>query len=255
MSAHTNLRRLICAIRLGPAKLAHEPACPSRGRVARRSWGEGRCTAAETEMRWTGARRAAPSSTHSRIVADEWITSHLLCSRCGSEYDQDRDECDCGCPDADLIEQGSVGRFWGYRGLRRELAVRQVTPRIGIAAGRLARRWHRAKLSSPTPPPPAAASAPSGSPGTAHRRDAPPAASSTPATPPPTMPDGVLYVPCGDRRASVCPPAPRPTAPTPTNSSEPASPAAKASPPPSPATRRCSPPSPPPPSGPSTPGP
>ena len=34
----------------------------------------------------------------------------------------------------------------------------------------------------------------------------PPAASSGPGTPPASMPDGVLYVPCGDRRASVCPP-------------------------------------------------
>ena len=57
-----------------------------------------------------------------------------------------RDECpECGCPEADIVEQGSVGRFWGYRGLRRALAVRQVTPDVGIAAGRVARRWYRAK--------------------------------------------------------------------------------------------------------------
>ena len=56
------------------------------------------------------------------------------------------------------------------------------------------------------------------------------------------MPDGVLYVPCGDRRATSARRARRPTAPTPTNSSAPASSAAKASPPPSPPTRRCSPP-------------
>jgi hypothetical protein len=48
-------------------------------------------------------------------------------------------------PGADVVEQGSVGRFWGYRGLRRALAVRQVTPDVGIAAGRIARRWYRAK--------------------------------------------------------------------------------------------------------------
>jgi hypothetical protein len=59
---------------------------------------------------------------------------------------------------------------------------------------------------SPTPPPPAAACARPAHRAAAHRRDAPPAASSTPATPPPRMPDGVLYVPCGDRRASICPP-------------------------------------------------
>jgi hypothetical protein len=37
------------------------------------------------------------------------------------------------------------GGFWGYRGLSRVLAIRQVTPDIGIVAGRIARRWHRAK--------------------------------------------------------------------------------------------------------------
>ncbi|MGI9062393.1 MAG: hypothetical protein ACR2FQ_01025 [Pseudonocardiaceae bacterium] len=49
-------------------------------------------------------------------------------------------ECpDCGCPDADLVETGSEGRFWGYRGLHRLLAIRQATPDVGIAAGRIAR--------------------------------------------------------------------------------------------------------------------
>jgi hypothetical protein len=33
-----------------------------------------------------------------------------------------------------VVEHGSVGRFRGYRGLHRELVVRQVTPEIGIAA-------------------------------------------------------------------------------------------------------------------------
>ena len=36
-------------------------------------------------------------------------------------------------------------RFWGYRGLRPVLAVRQVTPEDGIRAGRVLRRWYRAK--------------------------------------------------------------------------------------------------------------
>ena len=35
------------------------------------------------------------------------------------------------------------------------------------------------------------------------------------------MPDGVIYTPCGNRRAAVCPPAPRRTAATPTTSSPP----------------------------------
>lgn len=70
----------------------------------------------------------------------------LVCTDCGAGYDQALDECpDCGCPDADVTEEGRVGRFWGYRGLHRELAIRQVTPDVGIAAGRIARRWYRAK--------------------------------------------------------------------------------------------------------------
>ena len=44
------------------------------------------------------------------------------------------------------------------------------------------------------------------------------------------MPDGVIYKPCGNRRATVCPPAPRPTAATPTRSSAPGWSAARASP-------------------------
>ena len=44
-----------------------------------------------------------------------------------------------------MTEEGSVGRFWGYRGLHRELAIRQVTSDVGIASGRVARRWYRAK--------------------------------------------------------------------------------------------------------------
>lgn len=38
---------------------------------------------------------------------------------------------------------GSPG--WGYRGLRPVLAIRQVTPAVGIATGRVLRRWYRAK--------------------------------------------------------------------------------------------------------------
>jgi RNA polymerase subunit RPABC4/transcription elongation factor Spt4 len=79
-------------------------------------------------------------------VPKEWIGGYLVCADCGRDYDEDRDECpDCGSPEADLVEPGTAGRFWGYRGLRRELAIRQLTPEIGIAAGRLLRRWYRAK--------------------------------------------------------------------------------------------------------------
>ena len=78
-------------------------------------------------------------------VPSGWLTTMLICTSCTAEYDEDRHEYpECGCPDADVIEQGSVGRFWGYRGLRRALAVRQVTPEVGIAAGRIVRRWYRA---------------------------------------------------------------------------------------------------------------
>ena len=59
---------------------------------------------------------------------------------------------------------------------------------------------------SPTPPTPAAASGPSGSPGSCTPSRRPPAASSSSRHTITDMPDGVLYVPCGDRRASVCPP-------------------------------------------------
>ena len=44
-----------------------------------------------------------------------------------------------------MIEIGSAGRFWGYRGLRPVLAVQQVTPDDSIRAGRVLRRWYRAK--------------------------------------------------------------------------------------------------------------
>ncbi len=89
---------------------------------------------------------AATGKEYQHQVPREWLTTVLVCVDCGAGYDEDRDECpDCGCPDADVTEEGSVGRFWGYRGLHRELAIRQVTPEVGIAAGRIARRWYRAK--------------------------------------------------------------------------------------------------------------
>lgn len=80
-------------------------------------------------------------------VPREWLTSTLVCDDCGREYNQDRDECpDCRCLEAELVDTGGgPGRFWGYRGLRPVLAIRQVTPVIGIAAGRVLRRWYRSK--------------------------------------------------------------------------------------------------------------
>jgi hypothetical protein len=80
-------------------------------------------------------------------VPRELLTSALICDECGREYPEDRDERpDCGCLDAELIDTGGgPGRFWGYRGLRPILAIRQVSPAVGIAAGRVLRRWYRAK--------------------------------------------------------------------------------------------------------------
>lgn len=47
--------------------------------------------------------------------------------------------------EAEPADTGSVGRFSSYRGLRPVLAIRQVTPAVGIAAGRVLRRWYRSK--------------------------------------------------------------------------------------------------------------
>ncbi|MGH3897755.1 MAG: hypothetical protein ACRDTA_05760, partial [Pseudonocardiaceae bacterium] len=88
----------------------------------------------------------AGSKEYQHRVPTEWITSYLVCEDCGRDYDRAWDECpECGCLEAELVETGSAGRFWGYRGLRPVLAVRQVSPQAGIAAGRVLRRWYRAK--------------------------------------------------------------------------------------------------------------
>jgi hypothetical protein len=77
----------------------------------------------------------------------EWLTSVLVCDDCSRGYPEDRDECpECGCLDAELVDTGGgCGRFSGYRNLRPVLAIRQVSPAVGIAAGRVLRRWYRAK--------------------------------------------------------------------------------------------------------------
>ena len=88
----------------------------------------------------------AGSKEYQHRVPSEWIDAYLVCEDCGRDYPQDRDECpDCGSVEAEVVEVGSAGRFWGYRGLRPVLAVRQVTPDDGIRAGRVLRRWYRAK--------------------------------------------------------------------------------------------------------------
>lgn len=89
---------------------------------------------------------AATGKDYQHRVPPEWVSTMLVCTTCAEEYEADIDQCPaCGHPDADLIERGRVGRFWGYRALHRTLAVRQVTPSVGIIAGRIARRWYRAK--------------------------------------------------------------------------------------------------------------
>jgi hypothetical protein len=90
---------------------------------------------------------AAGGKDYQHHVPREWLTSVLICDECGREYPEDRDECPCcGCLEAELVDTGGgPGRFWGYRGLRPVFAVRQVTPVVGIAAGRVLRRWYRAK--------------------------------------------------------------------------------------------------------------
>ena len=89
---------------------------------------------------------SAGAKEYQHRVPPEWLDSYLVCNDCGRDYDQDRDECpDCGCFEAELVELGSAGRFWGYRGLRPVLAIRQVTPGDGIRAGRILRRWYRSK--------------------------------------------------------------------------------------------------------------
>jgi hypothetical protein len=89
----------------------------------------------------------AGGKEYQHLVPVEWLTCVLICDDCGAEYDPDRDDCpDCGCVDAELVDiGGGPGRFWGYRGLRPERAVREVTPAVGIQAGRVLRRWYRAK--------------------------------------------------------------------------------------------------------------
>ncbi len=89
---------------------------------------------------------AGSAKDYQHRVPAEWLDSYLVCDDCGTDYNHDRDECpDCGCLDAELIDTGGAGRFWGYRGLRPVLATRQVSPDVGIRAGRVLRRWYRAK--------------------------------------------------------------------------------------------------------------
>jgi hypothetical protein len=76
----------------------------------------------------------------------------MRCEDCGTEYSEPDGEGEeafcpvCGAYTAQLVEgPGGTGRFWGYWGLRPVIAVRQVTPMLGIQAGRIMRRWYRAK--------------------------------------------------------------------------------------------------------------
>jgi RNA polymerase subunit RPABC4/transcription elongation factor Spt4 len=89
---------------------------------------------------------AATGKDYQHRVPPDWLDTALLCTSCAEEYEEDLNECPaCGHPQADALERGSVGRFWGYRGLNCNLAIRHVTPVVGLTAGRIARRWYRAK--------------------------------------------------------------------------------------------------------------
>lgn len=79
-------------------------------------------------------------------VPKEWVGGYQVCTDCGTERGTDSEVCpECASVDADQVDAGTAGRFWGYRGLHRELAIREVTPDVGIASARVARRWYRAK--------------------------------------------------------------------------------------------------------------
>lgn len=94
----------------------------------------------------TQRMQVAGPKEYQHRVPREWIDCYLVCEDCGRDYPEDRDECpDCGAFEAEAVELGSAGRFWGHRGLRPVLAVREVTPDHGIQAGRILRRWYRAK--------------------------------------------------------------------------------------------------------------
>jgi RNA polymerase subunit RPABC4/transcription elongation factor Spt4 len=81
-------------------------------------------------------------------VPPQWLSARLRCQDCDTVYVENGDDpCPaCGSYEAELIEEaGGTGRIWGYWGLRPVFAVREVTPQVGIQAGRVMRRWYRAK--------------------------------------------------------------------------------------------------------------
>jgi hypothetical protein len=88
------------------------------------------------------------SKDYQHQVPPQWLSARLRCQDCDTVYFENGDDpCPtCGSYEAELIEEpGGTGRIWGYWGLRPMLAVREVTPQVGIQAGRIMRRWYRAK--------------------------------------------------------------------------------------------------------------
>jgi hypothetical protein len=88
------------------------------------------------------------SKEYQHHVPPQWLLARLRCEDCDTVYVENGDDpCpSCGSYEAELIEEaGGTGRIWGYWGLRPVLAVREVTPQVGIQAGRVMRRWYRAK--------------------------------------------------------------------------------------------------------------
>jgi RNA polymerase subunit RPABC4/transcription elongation factor Spt4 len=94
---------------------------------------------------------AAAGKEYQHRVPHEWQDIIIACLGCAGEYNQDLDKCPtCGSLERAATERTCAGRYWGYRGLHRVLAVRQVNPHVAIAAGRIARRWHRSCRRRPT---------------------------------------------------------------------------------------------------------
>lgn len=78
----------------------------------------------------------------------QWTEGYLICDGCSESYLGDLGECpECSCREATFVDpSGGPGRFWSYRGLTVARTTVDVDPDVGIRAGRILRRWHRAEL-------------------------------------------------------------------------------------------------------------
>ena len=87
-------------------------------------------------------------------VRPEMLPAAQVCDDCGTEYDADRGDCpDCDCLDAGLVDMDA-----GPDGSGATAACNPFWPpvrshaAVGIAAGRMLRRWYRAKYLTKTVP-------------------------------------------------------------------------------------------------------